>query len=114
MAGLVIAENAVFEQLSTHIRCCVSTSGGGRGAAARGACWDYLFGQFTVWLDDVPTAERAAAEAEKAAAAAATKKEGDEDAESDEDDTMAQREAYEFADVHLVMSSPEARRCELN
>ena len=35
-AGLVIAENAVLEQLSTLIRCTVGTNGGGRGATARG------------------------------------------------------------------------------
>jgi hypothetical protein len=44
-AGLVVAENAVFGELSTYLRLCIATSGGGRGAAARGACWDYLFGQ---------------------------------------------------------------------
>ena len=100
-AGLVIAETAVFEELSTFIRCCVGTSGGGRGATARGACWDYLFGQFTVWLDDVPAAGRAAAAAE--AAVATGRGGGGEGSES----IMPQREAYEFADVHLVMSSAE-------
>ena len=86
-AGLVIAENAVLEQLSTLIRCAVGTSGGGRGATARGDCWDYLFGQFTVWIDD---AEAMAA------------------AESDPS-TAPQREAYELAEVHLVMSKKECK-----
>lgn len=94
-AGLVIAENAVLEQLSTMLRCCTATSGGGKCATARGACWDYLFGQFTVWLDDVPSAQRAAEE-EKT-------REGKENNEWT--GSMPQREAYEFADVHLVMSS---------
>ena len=83
----MIAENAVLEQLSTLIRCAVGTSGGGRGATARGDCWDYLFGQFTVWIDD---AEAMAA------------------AESDPS-TAPQREAYELAEVHLVMSKKECK-----
>ena len=29
-AGLVVAENAVLQQLSTMLRCCVATAGGGR------------------------------------------------------------------------------------
>jgi shikimate kinase len=86
--GLVIAENAVFEQLSTQLRCVISTSGGGKGASARGACWDYLFGHFVIWLDDVDAA--AAAAADPAAA--------------------PQREAYEFADAHLVMRRSGSRR----
>ena len=88
--GLVIEENAVFEQLSTQLRCVISTSGGGKGASARGACWDYLFGHFVIWLDDVDAA--AAAAADPAAA--------------------PQREAYEFADAHLVMSTSEVKTQE--
>lgn len=84
-AGLVIAENAVLEQLSTMIRCCVATSGGGKGATARGDCWDYIFGQFTVWLDDVDAVEKAKHDPESA----------------------PQRDAYAFADVRLVLSSTE-------
>ena len=86
-AGLVIAENAVLEQLSTLIRCTIGTNGGGRGATARGDCWDYMFGQFTIWLDD--------AGAVKAA-------------ESDPS-TAPQRDAYELAEVHLVMSKAECK-----
>ena len=86
-AGLVIAENAVLEQLSTMIRCCVATSGGGKGATARGDCWDYIFGQFTVWLDDVNAVEKAKLDP----------------------DSAPQRDAYAFADVRLVLSSTEVR-----
>ena len=86
-AGLVIAENAVLEQLSTMIRCCVATSGGGKGATARGDCWDYIFGQFTVWLDDVDAVEKAKLDP----------------------DSAPQRDAYAFADVRLVLSSTEVR-----
>ena len=41
-AGLVIAENAVLEQLSTMIRCCVATSGGGKRDRARRLLGLYL------------------------------------------------------------------------
>jgi len=84
-AGLVVAENAVLQQLSTMLRCCVATAGGGRGAAARGDCWDYLFGHFTVWLDDVNAVESAKANP----------------------DASPQRDAYAYADAHLVLSSAE-------
>jgi shikimate kinase len=87
VAGLVLAENAVLEQLSTMIRCCVATSGGGKGAAARGDCWDYIFGQFTVWLDDVEAVQRA----------------------KNDPDASPQRDAYAFAEARLVLSSTEVK-----
>ena len=80
-AGLAAAEAAVLKQLSTMIRCCVATGGGGTGASARGDCWDYLFGQFTVWLDDAEAAEEAKRARRRARAAAA---------------------AYAFAGAHLL------------
>ena len=82
---LVVAENAVLQQLSTMLRCCVATAGGGRGAAARGDCWDYLFGHFTVWLDDVNAVESAKANP----------------------DASPRGRAYAYADAHLVLSSAE-------
>ena len=84
-AGLAAAEAAVLKQLSTMIRCCVATGGGGTGASARGDCWDYLFGQFTVWLDDAEAAE-----------AAKRARPGEH---------APQRDAYAFADAHLVLSA---------
>ena len=81
-AGLVLAENAVLEQLSTLIRCVVATSGGGKGATARGDCWDHIFGHFTVWLDDLDAVEQAKSDNQSA----------------------PQRDAYAFAEVRLVLS----------
>lgn len=44
------AEVVVLGSLSTQIRSCIATCGGGGGAAARGDCWRYLFGFITIWL----------------------------------------------------------------
>jgi len=49
--SLAVAEAQVLEELSTQGRTCVATVGGGCGAAARGACWRFLHGAITVWLD---------------------------------------------------------------
>lgn len=45
-----LSEAMVFESLSDHIRCVISTCGGGVGAAARAACWRYIFGALTIWI----------------------------------------------------------------
>lgn len=50
-AGEAVAEAMLLEELSTVVRCCVATLGGGRGAAARGDCWRHLFGGVTVFLE---------------------------------------------------------------
>ena len=55
-AGLALAEAQVLEALCTTGRVCVSTAGGGWGAAARGDCWRHLWGGVTVWLDAEPGA----------------------------------------------------------
>ena len=54
-AGLVVAETV----LSSSAPCsdAASPRPAVGGAAARGDCWDYLFGHFTVWLDDVNAVE---------------------------------------------------------
>lgn len=48
------AEAAVVESLSTYVRCCIATCGGGIGAAARSACWRHLHGAVTIWLGNLP------------------------------------------------------------
>jgi len=53
-AGEAVAEAMLLEELSTVVRCCVATLGGGRGAAARGDCWRHLFGGITVFLEVRP------------------------------------------------------------
>ena len=60
-AGLVVAENAVLQQLSTMLRCCVATAGGGRApppaATAGTTCL-----AISPWLaDDVNAVESAKA-----------------------------------------------------
>ena len=50
-AARLLIENSAHEQLSTFLRLCVATCGGGRGATARGDCWAWLFGSMTVWVD---------------------------------------------------------------
>ena len=50
LAALGGAEVVVLSSLSTQIRSCIATCGGGGGAAARGDCWRYLFGFITIWL----------------------------------------------------------------
>jgi len=50
-AARLVIENSAHEQLSTFLRLCVATCGGGRGATARGDCWAWLFGSLTVWVD---------------------------------------------------------------
>lgn len=40
----------VLAHLSTQLRSCVATYGGGGVAAARGDCWQHLFGFITIWL----------------------------------------------------------------
>mmetsp|Transcript_8227 Transcript_8227/g.30511 ORF Transcript_8227/g.30511 Transcript_8227/m.30511 type:complete len:268 (-) Transcript_8227:1068-1871(-) len=50
-AARLVIENSAHEQLSTFLRLCVATCGGGRGATARGDCWAWLFGSMTVWVD---------------------------------------------------------------
>ncbi|DBA68916.1 TPA: hypothetical protein ACH3X2_013278 [Trebouxia sp. C0005] len=52
LAELGGTEAVVLGSLSTQIRSCIATCGGGGGAAARGDCWRYLFGFVTIWLDD--------------------------------------------------------------
>lgn len=74
-AKRLMLENSAHEQLSTYLRLCVATSGGGRGATARGDCWTWLFGMITVWVD-----------------------------EEGADETAPQREAYELSEVRVVVS----------
>lgn len=52
LEGLGSVEAALLEQLSTQLRCCIATAGGGSGAAAREDSWRHLFGSITVWIDD--------------------------------------------------------------
>lgn len=52
LAALGGAEVVVLGSLSTQIRSCIGTCGGGGGAAARGDCWCYLFGFITIWLGE--------------------------------------------------------------
>ena len=52
LAGLGGTEAVVLGSLSTQIRSCIATCGGGGGAAARGDCWRYLFGFITIWLGE--------------------------------------------------------------
>lgn len=52
LAALGGAEAVVLESLSTQLRSCIATCGGGRGAAARGDCWRHLFGFITLWLGE--------------------------------------------------------------
>ena len=52
LAALGAAEVLVLEKLSTQVRACIGTCGGGGGAAARGNAWRYLFGQLTIWLGE--------------------------------------------------------------
>jgi len=51
-AGVALAEAMVLEELSSVARCCVSTIGSAKGAAARGDCWRHLFGGVTIWLGE--------------------------------------------------------------
>jgi len=55
LAELGGTEAVVLGSLSTQIRSCIATCGGGGGAAARGDCWLYLFGFVTVWLGEQHT-----------------------------------------------------------
>jgi hypothetical protein len=73
-ARALLLENGAHEQLSTYLRLCVATAGGGRGATARGDCWTWLFGSVTVWVD----LEGA-------------------------DESAPQREAYELSEVRVVV-----------
>lgn len=52
LAALGAAEVLVLEKLSTQVRACIGTCGGGGGAAARGNAWRYLFGQLTIWIGE--------------------------------------------------------------
>lgn len=52
LAELGGTEAVVLGSLSTQIRSCIATCGGGGGAAARGDCWRYLFGFITIWLGE--------------------------------------------------------------
>jgi hypothetical protein len=52
-AGVALAEAMVLEELSSVARCCVSTIGSAKGAAARGDCWRHLFGGVTIWLGEL-------------------------------------------------------------
>ncbi|KAK9820240.1 hypothetical protein WJX72_007827 [[Myrmecia] bisecta] len=77
ITSLALVEAAALESLSTNIRCCIATCGGG-GAAARGDCWRHLFGTVTVWLDDHTEASQ---------------------------DAAPQREAYAQAEVHVKVDT---------
>lgn len=57
--ALALSEVAVLSQLSNQLRTCISTCGYGGGAAARDACWRYLYGHVTVWIDSNPNASEA-------------------------------------------------------
>jgi len=59
--ALAVAELQVASALSTQLRACISTCGGGVGVAAREKGWRYLFGQVAVWLDDNPNGSEEAA-----------------------------------------------------
>eukprot|EP00210_Caulerpa_lentillifera_P000467 g450.t1 len=48
---LGLSEVMVFESFSSYLRCVISTCGDGIGAAARAACWRYIFGALTIWID---------------------------------------------------------------
>lgn len=48
---MALLEAMILEQLCYAARCTASTLGGGNGAAARGACWQHMYGGITVWLD---------------------------------------------------------------
>lgn len=76
LAALGAAEVLVLEKLSTQVRACIGTCGGGGGAAARGNAWRYLFGQLTIWIDEA--------------------------AQTQED--APQREAYEQAELHIQVT----------
>ena len=52
LTALGAAEVLVLEKLSTQVRACIGTCGGGGGAAARGNAWRYLFGQLTIWIGE--------------------------------------------------------------
>ena len=78
------AENAMHEQLSQFLRVSLATCGAeGKGATARGDCWCWIFGYITVWLDDEESAKLVEKEPEK----------------------YPQREAYELADIRVVLKS---------
>lgn len=40
----------MYESFSSYLRCVISTCGNGIGAAARAACWRYIFGALTIWI----------------------------------------------------------------
>ena len=71
---LGMAEVQVVVGLSTQVRSCISTLGGGYGAAAREGAWRYMHGQVAVWLDTTPT---------------------------EKEESAPQRGAYQLAEVHL-------------
>ena len=78
-------EAVVFESLCDNVRCCISTSGGGTGAAARAACWQHLHGHVTVWLEVVDGAEEAGGGGAK-----------------------PQNEAYEASEIHVRLTAAQA------
>lgn len=87
-----MTEALVIESLSTHVRCVISMYGDGIGAAARGACWRYIFGSVSVWLGPLPLLEPIDSCANA-------------DLERSTPEQLPQDEAYSQSDVHLKIKT---------
>ena len=96
-AGVALAEAMVLEELSSVARCCVSTIGSAKGAAARGDCWRHLFGGVTIWLGELARVH----DANRRAFSAVSRKLNSCCLPADErgDAEAPQREAYGLAEV---------------
>jgi len=85
-AEALIVENSVHEQLSQFLRVSLATCGAnGVGALARGDCWAWIFGMITIWVDDEESAKLS----------------------EENPDKFPQREAYELADIRVVLKGKE-------
>jgi hypothetical protein len=85
----LVVENSVHEQLSQFLRVSLATCGATKtkyyGATARGDCWAWLYGMITIWVDDEETANKAAQTPE----------------------LFPQRDAYELADIRVVLKNKQ-------
>ena len=90
-AEALIVENSVHEQLSQFLRVSLATCGAnGVGALARGDCWAWIFGMITIWVDDEESAKLSEQNPEN----------------------FPQREAYELADIRVVLKGKELNEDE--
>ena len=90
-AEALMVENSVHEQLSQFLRVSLATCGAnGVGALARGDCWAWIFGMITIWVDDEESAKLSEENPER----------------------FPQREAYELADIRVVLKGKELKEEE--